>query len=541
MANQKQQYIWLPTLLALLFIIGVLVGTFLDNNAPFISVKSSNEAFPSLGQGKIEEILRYVDAKYVDVVEQGALMSQAVESVIDDLDPHSNYISAEELQSINEQLAGNFEGIGIEFMMLDDTLVVVTALPEGPSHKAGILSGDKIITVEDSTVSGVNKEVEEITQQLRGAKGTQVTIGILRKGISALKEVSIIRNEIPINSVDVAYEVKPGIGYIKINRFSASTYQEFMQHLERLVEEENIKDLILDLRNNPGGYLQQATKILSQLFKEKDKLLVYTEGRAVKKTEYRTSGRNFFSIDNIAVLINEGSASASEIIAGAIQDLDRGMIVGRRSFGKGLVQEQYNLNDGSALRLTVARYYTPSGRSIQRDYQNSEGYQNDLANRYEHGEFVYKDSVEVIDSLKFRTSKGRLVYGGGGITPDVFVPIDTTYFEPEFIAYQNIIPAYVFRYIEQHTEILNVNEEENISSAFFDDFLIYAEQKGIISDSTQIEMFRPALNRSLKARLAKQINGNDDYYKVWNQKDRSILKAIEVLQSEDPLKLRALK
>lgn len=541
MANQKQQqYIWLPTLLALLFIVGVLVGTALDSNSPILSVHQNAHALSDLGHGKIEEILRYVDAKYVDGVEHKALMTEAIESVMEDLDPHSNYISAEDLQNVNEQLAGNFEGIGLEFMILDDTLVVVTPVTEGPAEQAGVLAGDKIISIQDSIISGVGMKVGDISKQFKGKKGTQVEIEILRRGLDEPQKLTITRDEIPINSIEAAYTIEEGIGYMKISRFSASTYEEFMRHLERLVEKEGVEDLIIDLRHNPGGYLQQATNILSQLFEEKDQLLVYTEGRTVKRTEYKTSGRNFFSIDDVAIIIDEGAASASEIVAGAIQDLDRGVIVGRRSFGKGLVQEQYNLHDGSALRLTVARYYTPSGRSIQRAYDDMNGYDNEFMERYEHGEFTNQDSVTIIDSLQFRTSKGRLVYGGGGIAPDIFVPMNTIYFDDDFIAYQNKVAPFVFRYIEQYPSVFD-KDNIQISDVVFDDFIAYAASKGITTDTTQVNAFRPELYRLLEARIAKQLSGNDGYYEVWNRRDPSILKALEALQSTDPLKLRALK
>lgn len=292
--NKQQTYIWFPTLFSLLFIVGVLVGTQLDNNVPMIQAHSNaSKSFSALGQGKIEELIRYVDAKYVDDVSRQQLMEEAIGAIIHELDPHSSYISAEELKRVNEQLEGSFEGIGVEFMMFDDTLTIVSVLAGGPSEKTGLKVGDKIIGINDTIVAGKNKPLNKIVDQLKGEKGSTVTVSILRSKEKSQRKFVIHRDAIPINSIDVAYSMGNGIGYLKINRFSASTHEEFMKHLEALVEKEGVKDLILDLRHNPGGYLQQATMLLSQLFKEKGKLLVYTEGRTVKRTDYKTSGRNF--------------------------------------------------------------------------------------------------------------------------------------------------------------------------------------------------------------------------------------------------------
>lgn len=539
--NKQHTYIWFPTLFSILFIVGVLVGTQLDNNAPMIQAYSStNKHFTGVGQGKIEELIRYVDAKYVDDISMQQLMEEAISSIIQELDPHSSYISAEELQRVNEQLEGSFDGIGVEFMLFDDTLTIVGVLAGGPSEKTGLKVGDKIIAVNDTIVAGKNKPLNMIVNQLKGEKGSTVIVSVLRSKEKSQRKFVIHRDAIPINSIDVAYSMGNGTGYLKINRFSASTHEEFMRHLEELVEKEGVKDLILDLRHNPGGYLQQATMLLSQLFKEKGKLLVYTEGRTVKRTDYKTSGRNFFSINKIAVLIDEGSASASEIVAGAIQDLDRGVIVGRRSFGKGLVQEQYNLNDGSALRLTVARYYTPSGRSIQRAYNDLKEYDADIAHRYQNGELEDVNNIVTIDSLKFRTSKGRIVYGGGGIIPDIFVPLDTSFYNETYNGLRNYTPQFVFKFAENN-KLPEKLEDISISERMIDEYLNYCAIKKVPLDKLSTSTLRAEAKRLLEARIANQIQGNIGYYQVWNKGDVVVQKAIEALQATDPLKLSALK
>ncbi|MEM6699576.1 MAG: S41 family peptidase [Bacteroidota bacterium] len=544
MENKKRRFqIWLPTIFAFMFIGGIFVGTELDNNAPFVTtqVGRGSGGAVGIGNGKVEEILRYVDARYVDNVEEEELMEDAINRVIQELDPHSNYIPARQLKAINEQLEGNFDGIGVEFMTLEDTIVIVTPLAGGPSESVGIMAGDKIIAVEDSIVAGVGKDTEEVISQLRGEKGSEVEVSILRGNEDKLRDFTIVRDEIPINSVDVAYMLDETTGYIKVNRFSAKTYEEFMLGLERLVEKEGMENLVIDVRHNPGGYLQQATNILSQLFKDRGKLLVYTEGRTVKRTDYKTSGRNFFDINNIAVLIDEGSASASEIVAGAIQDLDRGVVVGRRSFGKGLVQEQYGLQDGSALRLTVARYYTASGRSIQKDYEDLEAYDKDILERFNRGELSSIDSTQVADSLKYYTRKGRIVYGGGGIIPDIFVPIDTTYLEEAYGKLNQHVPIFIYRYLEQHPEEFEevATREMELSDALFNEFLAYAKEEGTTVSPDDLAKVKPLVERSIAARIAKHYHGEEGFYAIWNQQDEAVQIALESLKQKNPLKWQA--
>ncbi|MCO6476104.1 MAG: PDZ domain-containing protein [Phaeodactylibacter sp.] len=540
--SPKKLSVWLPLLFALVLVAGMLIGMRMQSNSPVIVTDTPEAPIHALGQGKIEEIIRYIEAKYVDEVDREELVQEVIEQMLAKLDPHSNYITAEQLREVNEQLEGNFDGIGVEFMMLDDTIVVVAPLAGGPSEAAGIQAGDKIVQISDSTIAGVNMDTRDVINMLRGEKGTDVEVGILRGREKKVRKFTVTRDEIPMHSVDVAYMLDDKTGYIKINRFSATTYEEFMQGLEKLIEEEGMEDLVVDLRHNPGGYLQQATNILSQLFARKDKLLVYTEGRAVNRNNYESTGRAFFDIDDIVVLIDEGSASASEILAGAIQDHDRGIIVGRRSFGKGLVQEQYKLRDGSALRLTVARYYTPSGRSIQKPYgEGLEEYESEMAHRFESGELEGKHEIPTVDSTKYYTDNGRVVYGGGGISPDIFVPLDTIIYNDAYLELRQHIPQFVFRYmnnagkgLEEYT-LDSFTRKFEVSDDVLAKFLAYAKGHGADVGPEAIESNKAELKRFIKARIAKHLFDDKGFYTVWNQDDTMVKEALKVLEKPIPL------
>ncbi|MEL7221081.1 MAG: S41 family peptidase, partial [Bacteroidota bacterium] len=492
------------------------------------------------GQGRVEELLRYIEAKYVEDADKEVLVRKAIEGVLGELDPHSNYIPAEDLVAINEQLDGNFDGIGVEFMVLDDTIVVVTPLVGGPSEEVGIQAGDKIITIEDSIVAGVQLSTPDIFSLLRGKKGTKVDVGIRRGQQKELLDFTITRDKIPVHSVDVAMMLDKETAFIKVNRFSATTFTEFVDALKPLAEEQGMKNLVIDLRLNPGGYLTQATNMLSQLFPEQGKLLVYTEGRTVKRTEYKSTGRPMFNVGNVVVLIDEGSASASEIMAGAVQDHDRGVIIGRRSFGKGLVQEQYPLRDESALRLTVARYYTPSGRCIQKDYSAGD-YDRDTEERYLNGELSGEANAAIADSTRYFTSGGHVVYGGGGVTPDVFVPLDTFLLREDYLRWRQYTAGYVFRYVEQYPnlkqdyDLNNFANNFQVSGEMYQGLLDYGREQG--EDSTFPNDFRvkEELKRFLKARLARQLYGAEGFFKVWNAKDDMVKEALRILETPDPL------
>ena len=540
---QRNLTVWLPLLFALVLVAGMMIGMRMQYAVPTVVVENTSDqnANGMMGQGKIEELLRYIEAKYVDEVDREKLINEAIGTILEQLDPHSNYITAEQLREVNEQLGGSFDGIGVEFMILEDTVVVIAPLAGGPSEAAGILAGDKIVQVEDSTIAGVALSNRDVMNLLRGEKGSEVKVGILRGEEKKVRFFTITRDAIPMNSVDIAYMLDNKTGYIKVNRFSATTYEEFMKNLERLIGEENMEDLVIDLRHNPGGYLQQATNILSQLFREKNMLLVYTEGRAVHRNEYESTGRSFFDVDDIVVLIDEGSASASEILAGALQDHDRAYIVGRRSFGKGLVQEQYQLRDGSALRLTVARYYTPSGRSIQKPYDNLEAYQNDMADRLESGELSSPGHIAVIDSTHYFTDSGRVVYGGGGIIPDVYVPLDTSFFNETYLTLRQHVPQYVFQYMKDHErdfaayDLASFKDNYRVPDALFDGLVAYARKKGVTAGPSEVYRVRNELVHFLKAHLARHLFDDVGFFAVWNAQDGVVQEALRVLNSSNPI------
>lgn len=548
MANQdnsllRKVAVWLPLLLAAVLAVGMFIGLRFQATTPtqMSGTDLANLHRGLAGQGKVEELMRYIDAKYVEDADEDAMIKKAIDAVLGELDPHSNYISAEDLVAINEQLEGNFDGIGVEFMILDDTIVVVTPLAGGPSEAAGIRAGDKIVAIEDSIVAGQNLDTRDIFSLLRGEKGTEVEVGIRRHGEPKMLKFSIVRDKIPVHSVDVATMLDEKTGFIKVNRFSATTYDEFVKSLQKLVEEHEMQDLVVDLRHNPGGYLTQATNMLSQLFPEKGKLLVYTEGRTVKRTEYTTNGRPFYNIGEVVVLIDESSASASEIMAGAIQDHDRGVLVGRRSFGKGLVQEQYPLRDGSALRLTVARYYTPSGRCIQKEYTDEQTYDRDVEERYINGELSEEDKIEIADSTRFYTDNGHIVYGGGGITPDVFVPLDTFLLREDYLRWRQYAAGYIFRYAEQNPDMAERYDLQSfvanfrLPEAVYKEYLAYAKEQGEESAEPTNSRVINELKRFLKARLGRQFFAEEGFFAVWNQEDDMVKEALRVLRSDNPL------
>ena len=370
---------------------------------------------------------------YVDSVDEKKLVEDAIRGMIDKLDPHSSYLTPKEVKSLNEPLNGNFEGIGVQFNMIEDTLLVIQPVTNGPSERVGIIAGDRIVSVNDTAIAGVKMSKEEIMKRLRGPKGTKVHLGIVRQGIKDLLKFTVVRDKIPVKSIDATYMIRPGIGYIRIGSFGATTHQEFLESLNKL-KTEGMQHLILDLQENGGGYLKAAVDI-SEEFLQKGDMIVYTKGRRVPDQEFRSTGGGAFSEGKVVVLVDDYSASAAEILSGAIQDQDRGLVVGRRTFGKGLVQRPLDMPDGSMIRLTVARYYTPSGRCIQKPYVKGKQreYALDIINRYNRGELTNEDSIHFPDSLRYQTlRKQRTVYGGGGIMPDYFVPLDSTRFSKTY-------------------------------------------------------------------------------------------------------------
>ncbi len=529
----------LPLLLATVLAVGMFIGQKLPRYENHLWY--TPDAYRSShAMGTLDEILRYVEAKYVDSVDTKVLQDGAIAHLLEQLDPHSVYITPEELEHEEEVLNGNFEGIGIEFLLLDDTIQVISPLAGGPSEAVGVLAGDKIVTIEDSLVAGVGISNTDIFRKLRGPQGSKVRLGIRRGKETKLLQLTITRDVIPVKSVDVAYMLDKETGYIKINRFSAPTYQEFMEELRRLVEEKNMKSLVLDLRGNPGGYLNEATDLLSQLFPE-GKLLVYTEGRSEERQDYKSNGRARFNIQNVAVLVDEGSASASEIVAGAIQDHDRGWVIGRRTFGKGLVQVQYPLSDGGGLRLTISRYYTPSGRSIQRAYKDQEDYAHEAERRLQNGELADASKIQQADSTKYYTGMGRVVFGGGGITPDVFIPLDTSFQNDYFLTALQFLPQFASRWMEkQNKSALPGTSEQftqqfKITDSMFADLVAFVDTQGHPADTDQIARCKPELSLMLKARIAKLLFQEEGQYRTLNDDDPAVEKALQVLRSGIPV------
>jgi carboxyl-terminal processing protease len=529
----------LPLLLAITLAIGMLIG----QKLPHYDRNFSLELGTSAKSGTLDEILRYVEAKYVDTIDTEELRAKAIEHLLDGLDPHSVYISPDELKAVEDDMSGAFEGVGIEFILVDDTIQVVAPLSGGPSEMAGILAGDKIVSINDTLIAGLKIETGKIYNKLRGPKGSKVKIGILRGHETAQQYFEILRDVIPVKSIEAAYMLDEKTGYIRIAQFNGNTYREFMQNLTPMAEEKGMKSMVLDLRGNPGGYLEEATEILSQIFPD-GKLLVYTKGRAGQRKDYKSNGRARFDIQNVAVLIDEGSASASEIVAGAIQDWDRGWVVGRRSFGKGLVQEQYPLSNGGALRLTVSRYFTPSGRCIQRDYKHGQDYKHEAERRLQNGELSNANKIKQDDTTKYYTGQGRIVFGGGGITPDVFVPIDTSYSSVYFTSVRQKIPQFISRWMESQNR-MNLSaalpefaRSYTVTDEILEALVAYAEKQDIKRNPTELTKCRTELKLQLKARLAKTLFGDEGLYKVLNDDDPAVEKAVQVLKSGPPVAKR---
>ncbi len=530
--------LWLPLIVAAAMAAGMWIGFELHARTRTTYVVQPDGTTTRIVQGgKIDEVLRFVEAKYIESADLAKLEDAAAKALLKELDPHSGYISLAEINSVNESLSGGFEGIGVEFSIIEDTVYIIGVIADGPSDKAGIRIGDKIISIGDSTAVGIDSK--RMMDKLKGASGSPVSVGILRATTNAVEQITITRGQIPIRSVDVAYMLNAKTGFIKINRFSDKTYKEFMEALEKLIDGEKMENLVIDLRDNPGGYLTAATDILNQLFDSK-KLLVYTKGRSYERRDYHATGKTFYRLGKIAVLIDEGSASASEILAGAIQDNDRGVVVGRRSFGKGLVQEQYPLTDGSAMRLTVARYYTPSGRLIQKPYKNgdNEDYNDDMKQRAESGELYHRDSVKFSDTTKYYTQAGRVVYGGGGIMPDIFVPLDTL-FRNRY--YQQIYPHLsVFIYkrmntlrpalLAQYPTFADFDKGYTLPESLIEEFVQYAESKKIARQIADIDIIRPRLQSVFRAYIAQQLYQNGAYFRIINKSDELVQRAIKAIE-----------
>lgn len=518
---------WQPLIYGLLLGIGITIGIVLKPKNSYNLVGSQN---------KFNELLGIIQSEYVDTVNLEEIETTTFNDLLNKLDPHSVYIPAKDLQTVNEPLDGNFEGIGVEFNIVNDTIMVVTAISGGPSADLGIQSGDRIIKADTTNLAGVKITNDDVVKALKGKKGTQVMVSIYRPSSKQIIKYNITRNTIPIYSVDASFMLDNKIGYVKISRFGATTHQEFIEAVDKL-KKQNMQSLVLDLRGNPGGYLKAATDIVDELLDD-GKLIVYTEGRAKPKQTYQTEKEGIFENGKLAVLIDEGSASASEIVSGAIQDWDRGLVIGRRSFGKGLVQEPFELTDGSAIRLTIARYFTPSGRCIQKKYSEGfEHYEDDIYNRFENGELENDQFNAVTDTTKYFTKlKNRVVYSGGGITPDFKVTLDTS-FSSKFlthIAALGLINKTAYQYVDFNRKNLKVykNLDEfttkfSVDRILINELVVMAAKENVTKPSDQeLKKSEEFIKLQLKAIIARQLWRDGGYFKVTTAKDRTIQKAV---------------
>ncbi|MDW3211914.1 MAG: S41 family peptidase [Reichenbachiella sp.] len=537
--NTKAQ-IRLPLFLSIAIAAGIFIGANMTS-----STKGGSDLAKSLH--KFREILNYVDNNYVDEVKTEDLVEKAITDMLEELDPHTAYIPKEEQEYSRSQLEGNFDGIGIEYNIFRDTIYVVAPLSGGPSERVGLLTGDKIIKVDDENVAGIGIKTRGVLDRLRGPKGTQVTVSILRKNNDDLLDFDIIRDKIPQFSVDASYMVDDEIGYIKVNRFTATTYDEFKSALDKL-DEQGLQKLILDLTGNPGGYMSMAIQMADE-FLPGDPMIVFTKGKEFRyNQEHRAGSAGLFEDRPLIVLIDEGSASASEIVSGAIQDNDRGLVVGRRSFGKGLVQMPIDLSDGSELRLTISRYYTPSGRSIQRSYEGGkDDYYSDVYNRYTSGELYNADSIHQNDTLKYQTAKGRTVYGGGGIMPDYFIPMDTagnsSYLNKLFTT--NAIREYSLTYSDGNRAKLESDgfdkyfADFEVSEKMLKELVAVAEESGLKYNDAQFKHSKDLIKLYLKAQIARGVWNNDGFYPIFNQTNEIYMQAIELFDQAESIMARS--
>ncbi len=531
MSSQKPNR-YVPLLLSLCIVIGILIGMFYTNQ-----YSGNRLSIINTTSNKINDLLRIIDDHYVDTVNMTNLIEDAMPQILSDLDPHSVYIKAKDAEESMTDIKGSFSGIGVSFTIQEDTIHIINVIKGGPSEKVGLLAGDRIVTIDGEEFVGKEITSEESMKRLKGEKGTEVKLGIKRMGEKELLDFTIIRGDIPIHSVEASYMITPELGYIKVTKFSETTYPEMLVALARLGQE-GFKGLIIDLRGNGGGIMQTAIQ-MANIFLPKGKLIVYTEGRNSPREEYISDGRGAFAHLPLVVLIDESSASASEIFAGAIQDNDRGTVIGRRSFGKGLVQQPIEFRDGSILRLTIARYYTPSGRCIQKPYENghNEEYENDLMERYERGEFFSEDSIHQ-EGPQFKTLLGRSVYGGGGIMPDIFIPEDTSditsYYKEAVIS--GLIHQYALKFTDSHRKILEEKESVNDMIIYLKqqnilaDFAKFAQERGLRRRALMLYQSRKLFERNIFGNIINNAKDSEWFYEYLNIDDRTVGRAIKILE-----------
>lgn len=528
----------IPIVVSLAAVFGFVIGSVLSKN----ELQHTQKVSSLNVEGKLDLLLNLIDLQYVDTVNRDELVESAIPKILAELDPHSVYIPAEDLQIVNDDLDKSFSGIGVQFNIQKDTIMIVAVISGGPSERLGILPGDRIVTVDDSLFVGPAITNDKVMKRLRGPKGTKVKVGVKRSSSEELLSFEIVRGDIPLHSIDASYMLQDKVGYVKVSKFGSGTYDEFVEALTNL-RIEGAERYIVDLRGNSGGYLDAAILMTNEFLKEGD-LIVYTEGKAEKRRDAVADGRGVFAQTPVAVLIDEWSASASEIFAGAIQDNDRGVVVGRRSFGKGLVQQQIPLRDGSAIRLTIARYHTPSGRCIQKPYSDKDEYDMDILNRYLHGEMDDKDSIKALpDSLKFFTTQGRVVYGGGGISPDVFVPRDTIGMTSYYTKIYNggILYDYTFEYVDKNreklalykdfTSLLNYLNTQNLA----DELVQFAQGRGIPKNDKMYAESKALMQNRIKAYILRSMLGDEAFYPVFNENDIVIRVALQELSNNNSL------
>ena len=531
MKNNNTRFI--PFLLAICLIAGIAIGTFYANH-----FSGNKLGIINTSSNKLNALLRIIDDQYVDTVNMGELVEEAMPQILSELDPHSSYIPAKDLEAVNADLKGSFSGIGIQFTIQNDTIHVNSVIQGGPSEKVGLMAGDRIVEVDDSAFVGKIVTNSEAMKRLKGEKGSKVKLGVYRPGEKDLLHFTVIRGNIPVKSIDAAYMINEKVGYIKVNKFGETTYPELLIALAKL-NQKNCEGLIVDLRGNTGGYMAAAIQMVNE-FLPNNRLIVYTQGRKSPREDYNSNGTGSNQKMPLVVLVDEGSASASEIFAGAIQDNDRGTIVGRRSFGKGLVQQPIEFSDGSAIRLTIARYYTPSGRCIQKPYEKGKEseYELDFLTRYEHGEFFSADSIKQDETEVYHTRLGRPVYGGGGIMPDIFVPQDTTGMTSYFrmAANRGLIIRYTFDYTDQNRSTLQKYDTPEKMEAYLkgqnllNKFAAWAEKKGLKRRNNLMMKSRRLFEMSLYGNIIYNMLGMEAYVEYLNESDKTVLKAVEILE-----------
>lgn len=517
---------------AILVMVGMLAGFQLRKAGP-----EAKRAQRSSGFSKIQEALWFIERNYVKDTDTEDMVDDAIKGMLEGLDPHSFYISEDEMAIMEEQMQGSFEGIGIEFNILEDTLYVVSAISGGPSEAVGLQSGDRIVSIDEKDAIGISNT--EVMKKLRGEKGSKVKVGIVRHGVKGELDFTIVRDKIPIYSVDYSYMINDETGYLKVSRFAGTTHEEFRQHLGEL-QEEGMKSLVLDLRGNPGGYMQMAEKMADE-FLGQGKLVVYTDGRMEEsKSSYKaTSYISMFEQGPLVVLLDYGSASASEIVAGAVQDWDRGLIVGVRSFGKGLVQTQHEFPDGSAMRLVISEYYTPSGRCIQKPFNmSSEEYNEEILERFESGEIYDANKIDMPDSLKFKTNAGRTVYGGGGILPDVFVARDTTT-DSEYLTKlisKTVFRQFSFDYLDRYPKLGDelgsaerFRQQFKVDQKLKESFVAFAEKKGIPYDDAGYQASKGEILVYIKSFIGRRYFKDDGFYPIYHESDNVLKRAVELM------------